>query len=73
MLPFASELIVTFLMSTPPSMAARTSCGVSKSKNALVAPKRGSLATSIIFLIGMTWALTPGGAAWTIIVLRSSS
>ena len=36
-------------------------------------PKRGSLETSINFLIGTTFALTPFGAACLIKLLRNSS
>ena len=60
-------------ISTPPSIASRTSCGFSNNNKAFVPPKRGSFEISINFLIGITFALTPGGAACSINFLRSSS
>ena len=74
-LPTECAIDPTFnsLMSTPPSTAVNTSSGFSNKSNALVFPKRGSFATSIILLIGITFAFTPGGAACSISLLRRSS
>ena len=70
---FLCDLFGGSLMSTPPSIALRASSGVSKRSKAFVFPKRGSFATSIILSIGITFALTPGGAASVIRFLRSLS
>ena len=61
------------LISTPPSIASRASCGVSKRIKAWVLPKRGSFETSINFLIGTTFAFTLPGAACLMSCLRKSS
>ena len=70
---WAIEPTLTSLISTPPSTAFNKSSGFSNNNKAFVLPKRGSLATSIILAIGITLALTPGGAACSINFLRKSS